>query len=273
MPRNARVLLAGACLLAALLGGCRGMGGDGQRSAAQEQEWRLLEETKKQVDGQRQELAALREQLDAAPVDDAEVAAGEAPAAGSRADLASRVARLEEEVRRGSEELGNRLVSYIESFGPAEGEPPAPAQQQAIRMKSDEDIEVAQEWIDRGGDYRRAIEIYETQQREDPGYERLEQALASARAMRYVTAERFEQVEDGMTQAQVRKILGPVNLHLVRAYPDQQVEAWYYPREGGGTSGVYFRLDEPTRVFAVYKATFEVDEIESAQAATAGDGG
>ncbi len=88
-----------------------------------------------------------------------------------------------------------------------------------MRLKSDEDLAVAQEWIDRGGDYRRAIEILETQLQADPGYARLEQALARAREMRYVTPERFARVEPGMTALDVRAALGPVNLREVRRRP------------------------------------------------------
>jgi hypothetical protein len=36
-------------------------------------------------------------------------------------------------------------------------------------------------------------------------------------------------------------VLGPVNLQMVRSYPEQGVEAWLYPKQGGGTAGVFFR--------------------------------
>ena len=101
---------------------------------------------------------------------------------------------------------------------------------------------MAQEWIDRGGDYRRAIEILETQRALDPDYPRLDQALARARDMRFVTPQRFARVQTGMTPIDVRAALGPVNL-----------EAWYYPKRDGGKAAVYFRYEEGRRGFVVYQ--------------------
>ena len=91
-----------------------------------------------------------------------------------------------------------------------------------------------------------------------------QQALASAQQMRYMTEERFAQVKKGMTPSEVRAVLGPVNLHNVQEYPERKVQAWFYPREGGGASGVYFRLDEDKNVYTVYQTTFEVKGKEEA---------
>ena len=266
-PRRSFALVACVCLLAVTAAGCSGAGSEEQQKKAQQQEdWAWLQQTKQQLDAKRQELAALRQQLHDAPVEEAAVAEGQAAPAGSRADLESRIANLEAEISAQSEELGGRVVGYINSFETSEGDPMPAEQQQAIRMKSDEDIEVALEWIEKGGDYRRAIEIYETQRMVDPGYDRLEQALASAQQMRYMTEERFAQVKKGMTQSEVRAALGPVNLHNVQQYPDKKIEAWFYPREGGGASGVYFRLDDSRNAYLVYQTTFEVKGKESAPA-------
>jgi hypothetical protein len=135
-----------------------------------------------------------------------------------------------------------------------------------VRLKSDEDVEVAQEWIERGGDYRRAIEILETQRRHDPGYQRLEQALAAARAERFVSADRFARVLKGMSQAEVRGVLGPVNLRLVRSYPEQGVEVWLYPKRAGGAAGVFFRRGGDGRS-VVYATSFEAHSEAEAPAA------
>jgi len=112
---------------------------------------------------------------------------------------------------------------------------------------------VAQEWIDRGGDYRRAIEILETQRPLDPDYPRLDQALARARDMRFVTPQRFARVQAGMTPVDVRAALGPVNLREVLRRPAERLEAWYYPKRGGGKAAVYFRYDDGKRGFVVYE--------------------
>lgn len=267
-PRSGFALLACACLLLPVVA-CGGASEQEQKTAQQQQEWTWLQQTKQQLDTKRDELTQLRQQLQDAPVQEAAVAEGEAPAPGSRADLEARIATLENEIGTQSEELSGRLVAYINSFETLEGEPMPAEQQQAIRMKSDEDIELAEEWIEKGGDYRRAIEIYETQRSIDPGYDRLEQALASAQQMRYMTEERFAQVKKGMTTSEVRAVLGPVNLHNVQEYPERKVQAWFYPREGGGASGVYFRLDESKNAYVVYQTTFAVrGKDEAAPAAS-----
>lgn len=271
LRRSLALLCTSVVVLA--LAACSG-GEQDQKVAQQQQEWAWLQQTKQQLDTHRQELAALRQQIAEAPEvvpAAAEGAAagegaaeGEAPAPGSRADLEAKARILEDAIGKLSEEFGARLVAYINSFETPEGDPMPPEQQQAIRMKSDEDIEVAREWIEKGGDYRRAIEIYEVQRQIDPGYERLEQALAHAQAMRYMTEERFTQVQKGMTKAEVRAVLGPVNLHNIQEYPERKVEAWFYPREGGGASGVYFRLDEDKNQYVVYQTVLEVKSGESA---------
>jgi hypothetical protein len=210
-------------------------------------EWAALVASKRVLDTQRRELALLRGRLAAAPVDAAGAPLGEAVA------LAAEIATLERSVTTRSAALGERLVRYVGDDAPRPGETAPPDVQRAIRMKSDEDIEVAEDWIERGGDYRRAIEIYETQRRLDAGYPRLEAALERAREMRYVTAERLSRVEAGMTPVEVRAVLGPVNLREVRRLPAEKLQAWFYPKADGGRAAVYFRYDAGRRAFRVYE--------------------
>ncbi len=139
-----------------------------------------------------------------------------------------------------------------------------------MRLKSDEDVAVAQEWIERGGDYRRAIEILETQRVLDPGYPRLEQALARARDMRFVTTERFARVQEGMTPIDVRAALGPVNLRQVLRRPAERLEAWYYPKRGGGRAAVYFRYDQERRGYVVYRTDLAAGAERSASSSIVG---
>ena len=214
---------------------------------------------RRDVGAKRGELAARRERLE-------QGASGEA-----RAALEREVAERQRLVSELSQRYGARLVEFIDSFGPLETSPaPSPPERRgAIRMKSDEDIAVGAEWIERGGDYRRAIEIYETQRRLDPHYEALAAALRHAREMRQVTAARFSKVEKGMTQRQVRDALGPVNLRMVRAFPERGVEAWLYPQEEGGTAAVYFRRPTAGAPLVVYETVFALPAAET----SAGGGG
>ena len=262
--------------LSLLLAGGWACGADPEEeaAAANEAEWQALQETKAQLDAKRQELADLRAELEAMPAEGSEAAeeaeaeataaeeAGTEPAT-SREELEQRIATLEDEIATESEQFASRLVNYINSLEIVEGEPLTPDQQAAIRMKSDEDLMVAREWIEKGGDYRRAISIYEAALALDPDNEEVQAALAEAEEMRYMTEERFAGVEEGMSRAEVRNVLGPVNLHNVQEYPEENTIAWFYPKEETRTpAAVWFRLDQETGQYEVYKADFEAQRQE-----------
>ena len=237
-------------------------------SEAQRREWMELRRLQGELGRERARLAAQRTRL--AGGDGTEDARRESLRADERAALERAVAERQRGVSALSQTYGSRLVAFIDSFGPLETGPSPPERRGAIRMKSDEDMAVAAEWIERGGDYRRAIEIYETQRRLDPGYEALAAALRRAREMRQVSAARFAGVEKGMTQAQVRAVLGPVNLRLVRSFPERGVEAWLYPQDQGGTAAVYFRRENEDEPLVVYETVFELPTSAAPAAGAAG---
>jgi hypothetical protein len=259
MRRAPTSAIVAAALLLAAAAGC----GGGQASTATAREGESLRSARQQLDRERRELARLRGQLSAAAV-----GPDGAPLQPADAALAADVERRDALLRSRSAQLGERLVRHLGRFDRRDEEARQrdPQLAAALRMKSDEDIEVAQEWIDRGGDYRRAIEILETQRRHDPGYERLEQALQRARAMRFVTAERLARIEPGMTAIDVRATLGPANLREVLRRPAEGVEAWFYPRAGGGRAAVYFRYDPRRQAFVVFQTETAVVTPERPEA-------
>lgn len=220
-------------------------------------QWDWLQENKQRLDAQRRRL----EQLEAA-------ADPEAPA--------EELARLRAEVDDLSRELNRRLVEYINAnaanaantANSASGETPGERQLAAIRMKSDEDILLAREYIEQAGDYRRAIEIYETALAADPENPRLRTGLEAARAQRYVTRERFDQLREGMTQEEVRGLLGPPNVQDVREYPERGVTAWFYPKDASGAAAaVWFRKEGPPGAAPeAYQLDFDAIQPPSAAA-------
>ena len=255
-------------VLAALVALACGGSEPPELSEAQRREWMELQRLQADLGRERAQLAAQRTRL--AGGDGSEEASRQPLRADERAALERAVAQRQRAVSALSQSYGSRLVEFIDSFGPLQAGPSAPERRGAIRMKSDEDMAVAAEWIERGGDYRRAIEIYETQRRLDPDYQALAAALRRAREMRQVTAARFAGVEKGMTQAQVRAVLGPVNLRLVRSFPERGVEAWLYPQDRGGTAAVYFRRDGEDGSLVVYETVFELPSSEAPAAGAAG---
>jgi tetratricopeptide (TPR) repeat protein len=200
----------GAAALATGCGPSREEPEAAQRSPAAQAEWAWLQKTQRALTEQRGRLAA-------DPADPKNAAAREA-------------------LRRQTAELNARLVAFINADPPVQGQPLTARQQAAIRMKSDEDLLLAREFIDEGGDYQRAIEIYKEALAIDPGYARIEEELAQAQARRYTTREAFAQLKKGMSQDEVRALLGPPNLHSVKDYPARGVVGWFYPRDASGAA-------------------------------------
>ena len=247
MPARILLLAPLLGLLAALFLACGGSGrdtADDQARAGDAAEWTWLRQAKQRLDAKRGELVRAR------------------AAARSGAPAPPALARLEKEVRELTDELDRRLVDFINAHPAVEGEPPAGRLLEAIRLKSDEDIQLAREHIERGGDYRRAIDIYEAALAIDPENPRLQQELERAQARRYMTAERFAQVQAGMTQEQVRALLGQPNLNNVRQYEDKGITAWFYTKDPQGrAAAVWFQRQ--AKGYVVYEADFDAVETGS----------
>ncbi len=241
-----------------------GGGKQKKQNAAREQQWQQLQNNKKQLDAKRQQLADLRTQLK-----EAEAAANEEHGRRSKAeeaseagkptvaDLETQVKTLAKSVSGESDQFDESLVNFINAKPIIEGTPPTEIQKQAIRMKSEEDMRTAQEYITKGGDYRHAIDIYQNALSIDPDYQALKDALAKAKEERYMTKDRFEKVKRNMTADEVRDVIGQVNLYNVKDYPDKHVTAWFYPKKDGGAAGVFFRKDTNTGKLKVYASNFD----------------
>jgi hypothetical protein len=238
-------------ILCALVCGASGCGPERPPAAggAAAAGWEWLQTTKQSLDVDRRRLARLE-----APADPAVPA--QSPAAAPED-----IRRLRAAIDRRTSQLGLRLVAFINSHPPVDGQPLTPVQSAALRMKSDEDIVLARAYIDQGGDYRRAIEILEAAFAIDSGHARLGEELTRARRQRYMTRARFVLVKRGMDADEVRRLLGQPNLHNVRDYPDRQVEAWFYPKDdSGAAAAVWFKQGAGGKSqddLTVYKADFE----------------
>lgn len=226
--------------------GCGPSEADKAAEAAQAQEdaFKDLQAQKAALDAKRQELAEARAAAEEPQGEEAS-AAGEASGeetAGAGDDAAAKVAQLEAEVQKQSEDFYSALVEFINSAGLVEGEKPPEPIAKAIRMKSGEDMLVAEEYIDKGGNYSKAISIYKSALSVDPDDQELQKALADAEANRYMSEERFAQAKKGMTKDEVRAVLGtPFNAN-VRTFPKDKVEAWFYPVDPqGSAAAVWFR--------------------------------
>ena len=276
MQRVSIGLLIGV-LVVITLGAVGCSGGSSSQDAAADAEWAWLTETKQSLDKKRQELAELRrqaaeEQDELGTVEELAAEVEEEGEAGLEAideeivDLDARIEALEEELAAETDEFTQRLVQFLNADPMIEGEPPTERQIAALRMKSSEDMILAQEWIEKGGDYKRAIEIYETALMFDPDNPELAAALEEAEANRWMAEERFATVTKGMTQTEVRSLLGQANLHNIRKYEDKGVEAWFYPTaDDGSAAAVWFQPDKSGKL-TVYQVKFEaVDPKQMAE--------
>lgn len=242
-------------------------GGSSKEDQANAEEWAWLTEAKQNLDNKRQELADLRAEAMAAmemeaeeedvEAEEPEAEEGAEPEA-EEIDYEAQIAALEGEIEGLSEEFGNRLVGYLNADPMIEGEEPTEQQMNALRMKSSEDIILAQEWIEKGGDYKRALDILNTALMFDPDNPDLQAAIAKAETERFMSPERFALAEAGMTEDQVRAVLGQANLLNVREYPDKDVVAWFYPTsEDGSAAAVWFQPEKDTGELKAYQVKYE----------------
>jgi tetratricopeptide (TPR) repeat protein len=217
--------------------------------AAREQQMVTVRASKDQLAAKRQEVTNLMAQQ-------ATLAAAATPDAAASADVATKLEAAQREVDTLAETYGKQIVEMLNADPLIEGEAPNPRQKELVRMKSDEDVLLAREYIDKGGDYRGAIDIYNRALQIDPDYQLLKDELAKAERDRYMTKERFDQVQKGMTEAEVRNLLGQVNAYNIKEYPEKNVVAWFYPREGGAAAGVFFQKNKQG-VYVAYQLNFE----------------
>lgn len=241
MYRKGGVLcLASIIALALGVAGC-GPSEEEQRTAARKEAWDDLEQRHEALLEKRQELRQLRQSIAEAP-GALEPAEEGVTAEEALESLEQEAAALEEEIVAEADTFQADLVGFINEDPMIQGEEPNERQLAALRMKSTEDMELAREYVDKGGDYRRAVDILERAASVDPDNEALEAYLEELREMRYVTEERFAEVKKDMSQSEVRAILGQVFHRNVREYEEQDALAWFYPKDDeGNAAGVFFR--------------------------------
>jgi hypothetical protein len=93
------------------------------------------------------------------------------------------------------------------------------------------------------GRYQDAIRVYRAVLAHDAGNDDARRGLADAVDHLAVTRAKLLQLERGMSEHDVAKILGkPIpGWTVTNDRPDATIECWYYRTAGGGVAGVYFR--------------------------------
>ena len=202
-------------------------------ATARAEAWAELKEAQAALNAKRSELDGLHAQA-------------AAPGEGEDAEaLAAQADALDEEVGADGEAFLQKLVNYINEAEWDLGGETNEEQAAAFAMMSSEQMFLAQEYAVKGGDYRRAIDILQGAQKNDPDNPNLAARIAEYQDARYVTAERLAEVKRGMTEAEVEGVLGKVFHSYVRNFPDENVFAWFYPKDpeehgSGAAVGVFF---------------------------------
>ena len=273
MRSNRPVILIVLALAVVLAMTACGSSGPSAEEVARQEQWAALQEAKVALDAKRAELAEANLAMIAAAevAEDAEDApADEAGEEGAEevevVDLAAAYEALSAEVVELSEDFGNSLIGFLNADPIIEGEPLTDVQVAALRMKSDEDIVLAQEWIEKGGDYKRALDIYNAALMLDPENEKLEAAIAEAGALRFMSEERLAAVEKGMTEEEVRALLGTPITYNIKEYEERGATAWFYPTaDDGAASAVWFKADK-SDTKKVYQVKFDQVKSPTAEA-------
>lgn len=231
-----RVWTVVAVVLALALTGCPG----GPAEDPLEADWAAVQEAKSALDAKRQELADLETQA-AAPIEE--------PAEGEEAvepiDYTPQLAALREEITTTGDAFMTQVVGFLNADPLLADVEPTERQLAAIRLKSSEDLLVARQWIEEGGDYRQALQIYENSLGLDPDNPELLAARSDAEEKRYMSEERFAAAKKGMNEDAIKEVLGTPLLHNIKSYEDRGVTAWFYPTSAdGAAAAVWFRPDD-----------------------------
>ncbi len=268
--RRVRNLFALITLLSLIFGllACAPASEEEDTEALNAEAWALVQQAKETLDGKRQELRDLRDQIAGGGEEGSDEGGGEGEEgeegegdAGDAQPPEERLAALEQEIDKLTQSFGEQLTEFINSQDIYEDQPFTEVQRAAFDMKAQEDILVAQEYIDKAGNYQKAIDIYTFALTYDPDSELLKEAMARAEELRYMTEERFAAVKKGMTEVEVRENLGTPQPINVREYEERGVTAWFYPKGQRKAAAVYFK--EQGGALKVYTVDFNAaDEGE-----------
>lgn len=118
---------------------------------------------------------------------------------------------------------------------------------QALALYAQESLLNARDFMDRAGDYRRAIELLETAEgyftavNATPPAELLA-AKNEAKARRYISQENFDRLKKGMTEEQVKVITGTPFYANIRENEvrGKKVVSWLLNRQDGEVAALYF---------------------------------
>jgi len=144
--------------------------------------------------------------------------------------------------------------------------PEHPATEQGLNLYSDEAILIAQETVNKAGDYKKAInQLDAANSYYDsiglPPYQALVDKMAELDDMRFIVQERFDLVKKNMTMDEVKEVVGVPYYQNIQVDEKRKVETWLYRKRQGGAAAVYFK----TTNNKVYNKNFEAVKLKVAE--------
>jgi hypothetical protein len=141
--------------------------------------------------------------------------------------------------------------------------PAHPATEEGLNLYSDEAILIAEDTVAKAGDYKKAINQLDSalsyyDSINLPPYQPLIDKIAELDDMRFITQERFDLVEKGMTMEEVKETAGVPYYQNIQVDEKRKVETWLYRKREGGAAAIYFR----TTNNKVYNKNFDAIKVK-----------
>jgi hypothetical protein len=144
--------------------------------------------------------------------------------------------------------------------------PDHPATAQGLNIYADEAILIAEETVEKSGDYKKAISQLDSASRYYeslglPPHQPLVDKLAYLDDMRFITKERFDLVKKKMTMDEVKETIGTPYYQNIQFDVKRGVETWLYRKRQGGAAAVHFK----TKDKKVYNTNFDAIKTKVVQ--------
>jgi tetratricopeptide (TPR) repeat protein len=112
----------------------------------------------------------------------------------------------------------------------------------AASLYANEQIRLGDSYLYILARYDRAIAMYQTALAMDPQNTAAQQRLELAQSRRFVALNSFSQVHAGMSEDQVRRLLGMPREDWIKqvVQKGRVYSVWIYPKRDGGASAIYF---------------------------------
>lgn len=157
---------------------------------------------------------------------------------GSQRTPASRKDQIQTllEVQKKIEPTYLQFIDKLKEYLDRTGDP------RAASLYANEGVRLGDNYMYVLSRYDRAIAMYESALAVDPQNEAARQRLSIAQGRRFVALEAFSQVRTGMSENEVRRLVGIPREDWIKQVTQRGriYAVWIYPKRDGGASAVYF---------------------------------